>query len=223
MIRVLVLLILWGLSGEAWAICLRPNGVEGEMIYNKDQKLVQYCDGTRWIGVGWKRSSVSAVGDDGAVQFVRDGKMLGDTDLMWDTDNKVLQVRGVLKVDKIEGNNCADRVKFAPAMTYGALNTALSSSGSGGAAVCGAGWHVCNAPEVWVNGIVFGCTNSSFKWIVGGFSSAEFHRRSIWNGQDSVQCAAGNYPTWYSDTEGYRGLIHCQAQGNSLGVACCRN
>lgn len=37
----------------AWAMCTLPDGVEGEFIYNKDQKVAQYCNGEKWIGMGW--------------------------------------------------------------------------------------------------------------------------------------------------------------------------
>lgn len=32
--------------------CLNPYGLEGEVIYNQDHDVVQFCDGARWIGVG---------------------------------------------------------------------------------------------------------------------------------------------------------------------------
>lgn len=32
--------------------CLNPYGLEGQMIYNQAQGVVQYCDGARWIGIG---------------------------------------------------------------------------------------------------------------------------------------------------------------------------
>lgn len=53
----LVLLAVWGVSASAWAACSLPNqaggGVEGEIIYNREWKVMQFCDGTNWIGMGW--------------------------------------------------------------------------------------------------------------------------------------------------------------------------
>lgn len=37
---------------SAWADCTAPVGVKGEMIYNSAHKIMQYCDGTKWIGAG---------------------------------------------------------------------------------------------------------------------------------------------------------------------------
>lgn len=54
----------------AQAACANPAGVEGEIIYNKDQSVPQYCDGAIWIGIGWKGGPASkAEGPAGAVQF----------------------------------------------------------------------------------------------------------------------------------------------------------
>lgn len=32
--------------------CTLPNGLEGTMIYNTGHKIVQYCNGSSWVGVG---------------------------------------------------------------------------------------------------------------------------------------------------------------------------
>ncbi|WP_336421631.1 LamG-like jellyroll fold domain-containing protein [Roseovarius sp. D22-M7] len=32
--------------------CADPYGVEGQMVYNTDHDVVQFCDGARWIGIG---------------------------------------------------------------------------------------------------------------------------------------------------------------------------
>jgi hypothetical protein len=37
---------------KAQAACLEPAGVEGEMIYNTDHKIPQYCDNTNWVALG---------------------------------------------------------------------------------------------------------------------------------------------------------------------------
>lgn len=96
MYRILqICLMLVGLSafiGNAWAICTLPDGVEGEIFYNKDQKLVQYCDGERWIGMGWKRYLMRAQGANGRVQFAQDGLLATDGGLVWDNTHKRLGV-----------------------------------------------------------------------------------------------------------------------------------
>lgn len=39
--------------GMAWGACDMPGGVgvEGEMIYNKDWKVMQFCDGSKWVAM----------------------------------------------------------------------------------------------------------------------------------------------------------------------------
>lgn len=36
----------------AQAACTTPAGVEGQILYNQDYKLVQYCDGINWVKLG---------------------------------------------------------------------------------------------------------------------------------------------------------------------------
>lgn len=36
---------------NAWAVCSNPAGNAGDIIYNGDENLLSYCDGTNWIGV----------------------------------------------------------------------------------------------------------------------------------------------------------------------------
>lgn len=114
------------------------------------------------------------------------------------------------------------RVSFASARTYTSLNSQLDTDYSG-VSVCGAGWHVCNYQEVTVYGILGGCeAPASNAWIVGGFSNIEYHRRSIWNGQDSTQCPTGFFPSWFPFPH-YKGRVHCIGGTASLPVACCMN
>lgn len=90
-----LLLCMW--TGQAWAVCTRPDGVEGELVYNADQKLLQYCDGARWIGVGWKGTPVLAAGGVGQLQFGGGNDYLdGDARLIWDKDDGLLTVGGVV-------------------------------------------------------------------------------------------------------------------------------
>lgn len=40
------------IPGPALATCVNPTGTEGRLIYNSTSKVVQFCDGTNWIGMG---------------------------------------------------------------------------------------------------------------------------------------------------------------------------
>lgn len=90
-IAVFLIAMLW--AGCAWAVCTLPSGVEGEIIYNRDVKKVQYCDGTHWIGVGWKGVPTRAAGAFGQLQFNDgSGDLAASPKLAWNGD--MLAVRG---------------------------------------------------------------------------------------------------------------------------------
>jgi len=114
------------------------------------------------------------------------------------------------------------RVRTATPRPYTTLNAQLDADPSG-ASVCGSGYHVCNYQEMTVYSILGLCDLGTTTWIVGGFSNVDFHRRSIWNGQDSVQCSPGNYPAWWNRWGPYYGRVHCEGGGNLYPVACCQN
>ncbi|MCB9973220.1 MAG: FG-GAP repeat protein [Rhodospirillales bacterium] len=41
-----------GPPGDGGVGCSNPAGVEGEMIYNADHSVMQYCEGDVWVGIG---------------------------------------------------------------------------------------------------------------------------------------------------------------------------
>ena len=41
----------------AYAVCLNPSGVEGDLIYNSDNLVAQYCDDTNWVAVTKRKAS----------------------------------------------------------------------------------------------------------------------------------------------------------------------
>lgn len=52
-----VLLLVAGLSASpAKADCANPSGPEGRMMYNADHNVMQFCDGTHWIGMAGSTS-----------------------------------------------------------------------------------------------------------------------------------------------------------------------
>lgn len=50
---------LLAMSPAAYAACASPAGVVGEIIYNTDYSVVQYCDGTYWVGMAGGGASPS--------------------------------------------------------------------------------------------------------------------------------------------------------------------
>ena len=138
-----------------------------------------------------------------------------------------LDVVGTVAATNYRLRECSDRIKLASYKTNDVLGPVLDADYTG-AAVCGAGWHVCNYQEATVYAVVFGCDNGATgesTWIVGGWRHTEYHRRSIWSGQDSVQCDSGRYPAWWASSVSapYKGRVHCEDSSVSMRVSCCRN
>lgn len=91
----LVLLTLLYLCGfapfgnHAWAACATPVGVEGEIIYNREWKVLQFCDGADWVGMGWRGGPANDGGGEGVLSLTtaeikalpspKDGQMVYDT------------------------------------------------------------------------------------------------------------------------------------------------
>lgn len=48
---VTLLLILIAAPSKAYAACTSPAGVKGEFVYNDAYAVLQFCDGTNWIGM----------------------------------------------------------------------------------------------------------------------------------------------------------------------------
>lgn len=63
----LILVAMLTFPGAASAACTSPSGVEGEIIYNKVHGVPQYCDGTKWWGMGWKSGGGGSATPAGAV------------------------------------------------------------------------------------------------------------------------------------------------------------
>eukprot|EP00658_Telonema_sp_P-2_P012983 TRINITY_DN14936_c0_g1_i23.p1 TRINITY_DN14936_c0_g1~~TRINITY_DN14936_c0_g1_i23.p1 ORF type:complete len:2190 (-),score=358.91 TRINITY_DN14936_c0_g1_i23:183-6752(-) len=115
-------------------------------------------------------------------------------------------------------------VQLGAAMSYTELGSSLDRDWTG-AAVCGTSSHVCNFAEATVYGAGLGHEfNGNSKqpvWIVGQLSSWDAHRRSVWNGQDSVWCSSGRYPAWWGLRGKYHGTVQCVAGTTVLRVSCC--
>lgn len=48
----LAIFVFCALPSTAFAACASPTGTAGQIIYNADHAMPQYCDGTNWIGFG---------------------------------------------------------------------------------------------------------------------------------------------------------------------------
>lgn len=100
-----VLGIILGLSlfgAEAMAACSGPEGVEGQIIYNRKWKVMQFCDDTRWVGMGSSNTGVGVAGSVGEIQFNDgSGALAADSDLFWDNTNKRIGIGSTSPVAKL--------------------------------------------------------------------------------------------------------------------------
>lgn len=89
--RYILTLCLILLSPSAYAACTSPGGVEGEIIFNRQHKVLQYCNGDIWIGMGMSGNAAEAQGNNGEIQFATNDQNLGgDANLVWDNTLKQL-------------------------------------------------------------------------------------------------------------------------------------
>ncbi|MFL9828070.1 tail fiber domain-containing protein [Rhodoplanes sp. SY1] len=72
----LATLLMIGLASTAattWAACSNPTGEEGAMVYNRDYKTMQFCNGTQWMAMGgvytvpWQTSGTNVFYNGGDV------------------------------------------------------------------------------------------------------------------------------------------------------------
>ena len=60
-------LILICLPSSARAVCNGPDGVAGDIVYNSDHHVLQYCNDTDWVGVGGSYSGGLSDGNKGDI------------------------------------------------------------------------------------------------------------------------------------------------------------
>ncbi len=181
----------------------------------------------KWDGTGWgcadddfeadtdtdtqlSDAEVDAFVTNGALDLAA-GSQVGGSDIATAADLDDLYGAGM----------CSNYTKTASPRTGNTLWANLDADWTG-AGVCGSGWHVCNFQEFTVYSVLGACSPAQH-WIVGGFSNVDAHRRSIWNGQDSTQCAAGNGLVTYGKWGPYHGRVHCTGRTATYPVLCCLN
>lgn len=74
-------LVLLTSAHTAFAACNNPEGVEGEIIFNRAHKVMQFCDGDKWRGMGGGSSAI------GAEAFFSQTNDLSDIQTYWDVSN----------------------------------------------------------------------------------------------------------------------------------------
>ncbi len=56
------------ISTSAHAACVNPVGDHGDMLYNRDHTVMQYCNGSDWIGMGGGGAAADNLGDHTATK-----------------------------------------------------------------------------------------------------------------------------------------------------------
>ena len=128
--------------------------------------------------------------------------------MMTSNRSKSLAVRGRPAGVSVNGSTFASQLPADP---------------EGGDNRCGGGWHVCNAREYAVYGILDPNISYGGYWISAGFLNYEPHLRSLVNGQQSTVCPPGMHLISYGKHRNARGRLHCSGDGSVRDVLCCKN
>jgi hypothetical protein len=119
-------------------------------------------------------------------------------------------------------------IQIGPLMkqSAGTYTASQFSSNPTATDACGTGYHVCNAWEYSIFGILFQIDLPDHNWLYGGFPEA-YHMRSLVNIQDNQICSGSNllytYPKWCSQGNCAYGRVHCTGDTSARKIACCRD
>ncbi|HEY8963822.1 MAG TPA: hypothetical protein VIN59_05085, partial [Alphaproteobacteria bacterium] len=83
----LAFILTLGISNAAYAACSSPAGAEGEMIYNDDFNVLQFCDGTNWVGMS---GGSGGCGGAGVTDGDKGDITVGSSGASWMIDDDVL-------------------------------------------------------------------------------------------------------------------------------------
>ncbi len=111
-------------GSAAHADCANPAGTAGEIIYNADYNVVQFCNGTNWISTASSGATSLPGGSNGYVQFNNNDAFGGNVKLFWDNSLERLGVGT---------STPAQTLDVAGAATISGAVTAGSFSGDGSA------------------------------------------------------------------------------------------
>lgn len=88
MLRIILLSLSFVLSflpSIAYAACSNPTGVEGEIVYNFDHNVMQFCNGTNWVSMAVSNDTITNLSNIGDVE---DAISPGDGQVLtWDNTN----------------------------------------------------------------------------------------------------------------------------------------
>lgn len=77
----LLALLLLTFAAPAYAACANPSGAAGDMVYNKDFRTVQYCDGGIWVSTAPAQYAPQGAHFDGSTTYLtRGGDLTGNGD-----------------------------------------------------------------------------------------------------------------------------------------------
>lgn len=85
LLRILLSFLFVVTTSSAAMACSNPTGVEGEIIYNTDHKMMQFCDSTVWVAMGGGTDITAAALDE--LANVNAGTPTDGQVLKWDNAN----------------------------------------------------------------------------------------------------------------------------------------
>lgn len=107
-----VCFLMFVMPRTVFAACVLPNGAEGEIIYNIVRKKPQYCDGKRWVGLGWKGAPGASTRPQKVIQSYIKGAE------NWSADLSLVKIGGVwdstVKGIRVAGDKMWESTEFLP-------------------------------------------------------------------------------------------------------------
>ena len=116
MLRIILLslFLVSGLSTAAHAACSNPTGEEGQIVYNFDHNVMQFCNGTTWISMAVSDVTISSLSD---VEDVSDSISPGEGQVLtWDNTNGEW-----IAADGVSGFKIPDDSSVCDAVTEGTI------------------------------------------------------------------------------------------------------
>lgn len=209
---------------SALAACTGPAADEGNMIYNDDYNVMQFCNGTDWIGMaGGVTSSGSTLadGDKGDVT-------VSGTGATWTVDNGAVSLA---KIQSISTNRLLGRATAGTGATEEiTLGTGLSFSGTTLNAATGGtpAGSVAGAVQFRGSSAVFAADDANLIWddatdrlLIGSMTAYQTHATLTPRVQihgNSATMASLSLTAWTNNAGSQGTLVLSKSRGSSIGT-----
>lgn len=122
--------------GPAHAVCTSPDGVEGQIVYNSDYNVVQYCNGVEWMPAG--------LADPQAASGTCSSPDGGEGEIVYNTTHKTMQFCNGENWIAMKGGNmpaCPGSANLVAHWTFDTVDVDYALTGEELRDVSGAGNH----------------------------------------------------------------------------------